>query len=218
MNSFNYKTLVKKGIAGVCFFCFSFGSISPSLAKRPDVPGKDDFERLIKIYGKRESQMDFKKLSFMGLLNKTKKSKGKIFLSKGKIAINLEEEMKTKIIFDGKNLWYLTRTSLGEKRREKLDFKKTHAQALISVLFNSPQFFKTFKFVSSKPKGRRFEFLFVPKQKSHDIEFLKIKVEKERILQAIIRWKSLKNREEYTFSNIQRKKAISSEHFNIENF
>ena len=210
MEKYYYKTLCCI-LMSFQFWHLSFGLTGNK--KSQTLPGKSYFERIIKIYGEKHTQMDFKKTTYIALLNKTKKAKGRIFLSNGKMAVHINDEMGTQIIFDGRGLWYLTKSHAGKKKKEKLDLKNNQEQSLVSVLFNSRRFFKVFKFVRTQPKGRRFVFSFVPRERQ-DMESLLIKVEGEKILQATIKWKTLNNEEEYTFSDIQRRKNIPGKYFN----
>lgn len=150
--------------------------------------------------------MDFKKNTYLDLLKKTKNSAGKIFIRKSFFLLKVEDTLKTKFLFDGKDLLYITKYT--KKPLKIILNKTTNNQIILSILFQSDLLLKQFKIVSSRVKGRAKIVLLKPLDINSDIDFFSVKTEKNKILKVWFNWKNPKNTEEYSFSNIQFNKNI----------
>ena len=158
--------------------------------------------------------MNFQKKTHLKILQKTRKSSGKIFLSQGLMKLEIKDSMNTEIIFDKTHLWYKTSTPDGKIKTVKIDFKnKVKNKAIVSFLFNPDLFFQVFRFVSSRSKGRATIFEFLPIQKTENISRFSIKIEGDRILLVQVEWKDLNTLEEYTFSDIRMNQKIPAKAF-----
>ncbi|MCY4322042.1 MAG: outer membrane lipoprotein carrier protein LolA [Bdellovibrionaceae bacterium] len=212
-----FKTLEKGGkVRGTYYFyigLFSvilFSGFSFSLSFL-------DFKNLIQGYAKNSGvRMDFEKKTYLKLLHKTKTSKGEIFLSKGSILLKIEDPLKTKIIFDGKHLWYITSPAGEKKQVLEWDIQTSlKNKSLLSFLFHPHLLFQNFRVVHSRPKGRTWIFQFEPIHNNSEIQSFSVKVDGKRILTAWIKWKNLGNEEKYTFSNIQFNQKIPLKYFQV---
>lgn len=161
--------------------------------------------------------MDFEKKTYLKLLKKTKVSKGEILMSKGSLALKMEDNLKTRIISDRNYLWYITSPPGEQEQTVKIDLGEMAGKnkVFLSLLFSPELLFQQFHFVSSRPKGRTWILDFKPVKTDSEIQSFSVKVDGRLILKAWIKWKNLGNEEEYTFSNIRFNQKISSENFQI---
>ncbi|MDE0119420.1 MAG: outer membrane lipoprotein carrier protein LolA [Bdellovibrionales bacterium] len=176
-----------------------------------------DFKSLIQGYVKNSGvKMRFEKKTYLKLLHKTKTTEGEVFLSKGSVLLKMADPLKTKIIFNGKRLWYIT-SPLGEKRQilEWDAQTSPKSRGLLSFLFRPDLLFQNFRLVLSRPKGRTWILSFEPVHNHSEVQSFSVKVDGTRILTAWIKWKNLGNEEKYTFSNIQFNQNIPLEYFQV---
>ena len=177
-----------------------------------------DFKKIIQKYVQSTGvKMNFEKKTFLKLLNKIKISKGEILISKGSIVLKVEDYLKTRILSDRNHLWYITSPPRERKQIVKINLKNVadKDKAFLSFLFYPELFFQVFQFVSSRPKGRTWILDFKPVNDDSDIQSFSVKVDGKLILKAWLKWKSLGNEEEYTFSNIRFNQKILPENFQI---
>ena len=179
-----------------------------------------DLKNIMQRYAQSSGvKMDFKKNTHLKLLKKTKMSKGQIFIKKGSLFLTVEDALHTKILFDGKDIWYIT-SSEGEQRQAvRIALTKASKnKMLLSFLFHPDWLFQKFRFVSSHFKGRAQVVVLEPINKNSDIHSFSVKVEKELILKAWLKRKNPEDEEEYTFSNIRFNQKISPQVFQIKNY
>ncbi len=159
--------------------------------------------------------MHFDKETSLKLLKKTKLSKGFIFLSGARLSLEVKDSLNTRILFDGKSLWYIVMPPGGKKQVMKIN-EKEHGwnKALLSLLFRPDVFFQKFRFVSSRPKGRTWLLDFEPKEGS-EIKTFSLKVDGKRLLKLWILWRLTGNKEVYTFSNIRFNQQIPARRFKL---
>ena len=177
-----------------------------------------NFKQIIQRYVQNSGvKMNFKKSTYLKLLKKTKVSKGEILMSRGSIALKVEDNLKTRIISDRNYLWYITSPSGEQKQTVKIDLKNIAGKnkAFLSLLFSPELLFQEFHFVSSRPKGRTWILDFKPVKNDSEIQSFSVKVDGRLILKAWLKWKNLGNEEEYTFFNIRFNQKITSENFRI---
>lgn len=161
--------------------------------------------------------MNFEKKTYLKLLKKTKVSKGEILMSKGSIALKMEDNLKTSIVSDRNYLWYMTSPPGEQKQTVKIDLRKVTGKnkMFLSLLFSPELLFQQFRFFSSRPKGRTWILDFKPVENDSEIQSFSVKVDGRLILKAWIKWKNLGNEEEYTFSNIRFNQKMAPENFQI---
>ena len=193
-----------------CFFCMSglcFAGAGGAFSLK-------NFKNIIQRYKLSSGvTMNFDKETTLALLKKTKLSKGFVFLSGAKVALEVKDSLNTRILFDGKSLWYTAFPPGGKKQVMKIsDKEKGWNKALLSLLFRPEVFFQEFRFVSSRPKGRTWLLDFEPKT-SAEIKTFSLKVDGTRLLKLWILWRSTGNKEVYTFSNIRFNQKISARRF-----
>lgn len=159
--------------------------------------------------------MEFKKNTYLDLLQKTKNSKGKIFIQKNLFLLQMEDILKTKIFCDGKTLSYTTAHS--KKAITVTLNKEIKNKTILFILFQPQKLFQQFKIKRVYFKGRAKVEVLKPLDINSDIDFFSVKTEREKVLKINLQWKNPKNKEEYTFFNIQFNKKILPEVFNIKN-
>ena len=185
-------------------FCLLAGSLTVSFAgsSLPEKP-RVQFKGIVQKYAKNSGvKMNFKKKTYLSLLGKTKQSAGTLFLSKGTFILKGDDTLKTKLFFDGKDLWHTTHPPGEKKQTIKVDLKSTQKNPL-SFLFQPDLFFQKFKFISAHPKGRTWVLNFEPVNPQWEIKSFEVKIEGKRILQVKLKWKDPENKEEYSFSHIR---------------
>ena len=200
-------------------YCFYIGFFSVGLFSISAFSlSSPDFKSLVQGYAENSGvKMRFEKKTYLKLLHKTKISKGEVFLSKGSILLKMADPLKTKIIFNGKHLWYITSPSGEKKQVLKWDAKtSSKTKVPLSFLFRPDSLFHNIRFVLSRPKGRTWILNFEPLHNSSEIQSFSVKVDGKIILAAEIKWKNLGNEEEYTFSNIQFNQNIPLEYFQVD--
>lgn len=163
--------------------------------------------------------MHFKKKTYLKLLKKTKKSTGEILISKGAFVLQVKDHLNTQILFDRKNLWHIV-SPVGEKKQiSQIHLKQAEQnRQMLSILFLPETLFQTFRFVSSRVKGRTWILNFRPIDKHSEVKNLSIKVDGNLILKALLKWKNSGNEEEYVFSNIRFNQSFSNQLFQISSF
>ena len=177
-----------------------------------------DFKKIVHKYTQNKGvRMNFEKQIYLKLLQKTKKSKGEILMSKGSFVLKVADLLNTRILFDGNHLWYIVSPSGAKEQIEQINLNTAEQNKhLLSFLFSSDMFFQKFRFVSSRSKGRTWVLDFEP-VKSSDIKSFSVKVDGGLILKIWLEWKNSENTEEYTFSNIRFNQNISTRQFQMTN-
>lgn len=105
--------------------------------------------------GKSVTQLEVEKTTVFELLDKTTKSKGEIFLGKGKFRWNILTPEKSQIVFDGKMLWTSQEDSNGGKTqvtKSRVD-GKAKDQILIKLLAGDGKLSTKFKIEKLEAKG-----------------------------------------------------------------
>ena len=198
------------------FFVFYLGFLCLHARGKVETPAfsSADFKKVLQKYaGNSGVRMNFTKITRVSLLNKIKKSKGEIVLSRGAFVLRLSDQFRTRILFDKKDLWYITAPPGEKPQKERIS---TGFKTPLSVLFQPEKLFAQFQFVSSRPKGRTWVLDFVPAEGGPaDIRSFSVKVDKDRILTVWIKWKNPDNEEEYRFSHIRFHQEITPSVFAI---
>ena len=144
-------------------------------------------------------------------------SEGEIFLSKGRILLEVNDHLNTRILFDGNGLWYIRSPKKKEKQIVKMNLETAYGnKVFISFLFEPNLFFQSFRFVSSRFKGRSQILNFETIDADSEIQSFSAKVEGKLILTAWLKWKNLGNEEEYSFSNIRFNQDIPDHYFRVD--
>ena len=102
--------------------------------------------------------MNVKKITRLNFLKKNRISHGKIFLSKGLMALQMVDSMGTRIIFDkAKNvIWYITDFESNSQKVVKVDLSGNKGlESFLVFLFYRERFSDVFRFASSRSKGTR---------------------------------------------------------------
>ena len=161
--------------------------------------------------------MSFEKETALALLKKVRLSRGRVFLSGRRIALEIEDSLNTRIVFDGKSLWYIV-SPPGEKKQmvRMKEGADSQNRALLSILFRPDVFFQQFRFLSSRPKGRTWILDFAPANSESEIKSFSVKTDGKRILKLWTLWSSTGNKETYTFSNIRFHQSISPRRFQVK--
>ena len=163
------------------------------------------FKQLLQKYQKSSGvTMAFKKHAYFPLLKKNKTSQGALFLSKEKMLLKLRDHLKTQILFDGQK-WWLMLTPPGEKQ----EVKAIQPDHNITLLFQAQAFFRHFRFISQKTKGRTQILNFQSQSPEAPLGSLSVQVENERMLKVWLTWRGSGNQEVFTFSNIQFNQKLS---------
>ena len=205
----NMKLIIFCSLILISFKTFS--KSDPVLNKAPSL--KKVIHKYVSNKGVR---MNFQRTLELKLLKKTKKTRGKITLSKSSISLQLEDTLKTRIVFSGDNLWYITSPAGQKKKIVKINLKeKDQDKNFLSLLFNSESLFQKFRFISSRQKGRTWILNFEASQPSVEISSFSVKIDGKLLLKAWLRWREFGDKEEYTFSNIQFNQEIPSNFFHI---
>ena len=161
--------------------------------------------------------MRFKKTTYIPLLEKQIISTGRIFLSKGRVRLNVDDPLHTSFIFIKQVLWYITcpdRVQAPGVMKWDL-LKQAGAGRMILALFNKDLFGKMFRFVSWKMKGRARVFSFAPVDLKSDVQALSLKTSDHLLLKADLKWKNL-NLEEYAFFDIRLKQSLRADLFQTD--
>ena len=178
----------------------------------------EEFTSIVQEYHNNSGiKMNFQKKVHLKLLKKNKTSKGTITLSKGRFILKIEDKRKSTIIFNGKNLLYITDPPDEEKRQVLQMDPKTGdpSSVFLSFLFTPKNFVKKVKLVSSLPKGRTWILKFEILNPESQIDFFSVKTDGVLILQAMIKRKNKLSTQEYIFSNIRRNQNIPPSAFQI---
>ncbi len=161
--------------------------------------------------------MNFEKKVYLKLLKKTKFSSGEFFLSKGRIVLKVKDALNTRILFDKNQLWYITSPPKEKEQIVRRDIKNSDQnKLLLSFLFRPDFLFQEFRFVSARSKGRTWILDFEPVRKGSEIKSFSVKVDGKLILKIGIKWDSLGNEEEYTFSDIRFNQNIPARYFQVK--
>ena len=122
------------------------------------------------------------------LLGKETVAPGTIYLSSKKFRWDSEGNEKSKIIYDGQNIWTIQEPPKGFKAppqitKMKLD-KKSESQLFLNSLFQE-NFNSQFKLTKTTKVDQNWEFNLKPLQKSLGVDELKIKVDAKNELKEI---------------------------------
>ena len=157
------------------------------------------FKSLLQKYqNNRGVKMAFHKQAYFPLLKKRTSSQGEFFLSQNKVRLDLQDPHNTQILFDGRKWWHIIAPA-GEPKQ----VSAIQPDSNIAVLFQPEVFFKNFRFVLKKTKGRAQILHFKPQGKKAQLEALSVKIERDRILKVWLKWKGSGNEEVFSFSNIR---------------
>lgn len=134
---------------------------------------------LSKIHKAQVAKFEVEKKTKSELLGKETVAPGVIYVSANKFRWDTEGDEKSKIIYDGQNIWTVQEPPKGFKAppqitKMKLD-KKTESQVFLNSLFQE-NFNKQFTVTKKIKTDTNWEFYLKPKQKSLGVEELIIKV------------------------------------------
>ncbi len=149
------------------------GTVATS-ATEPDLQ-----QVLSKIHKASVAKFEVEKKTKSELLGKETVAPGVIYVSANKFRWDTDGDEKSKIIYDGQNIWTVQEPPKGFKAppqitKMKLD-KKTESQVFLNSLFQE-NFNKQFAVTKKVKTDNNWEFYLKPKQKSLGVEELIIKV------------------------------------------
>lgn len=183
--------------------CFVGGSLSSWAFD------KNHFLQVLKNYKQKTTvQMGVNKTVKQPLINRTIRSSGVFYYSRGQWRWDQYQPQKSTTTYDGKNLRHQL---YGNNTVHKVQFIKP---SILALLFNPNRFFKRFKYMKKEKKGRTSVYLFAP-LKGDDMESLSLQIEKDRILHVSIQWKEGLGEELYEFSSIQFNKPLAKKWFKV---
>jgi outer membrane lipoprotein carrier protein len=152
-------------------------------------------------------------------LTKPKEASGKLYFSKGKIRMKIEDPEPSLLVLAGKDIW------LEEKQPKDFGGKiqVTHfkadraskSSALLALLFGESEIWKELTLVEKKNTSGEVSFQLKPKdQKRLEIKDLKVVLsEKKHQLKAISYSDELENLTEYNFSSVKKSTTAKPELF-----
>ena len=138
----------------------------------------DHFKEIVQKYAQNSGvKMNFNKKTSLTLLGKTKKIYRELFFyPKGTFILKGKDTLKTKLVFDGKELWHTTHPP-GEKKQNYKSRSQIYPKKSLSFLFQPDLFFQKFKFISSHQKGRTWILNFQPLDPEWEIKSFWVKIE-----------------------------------------
>ena len=196
----------------ILFFLFPLVSQSKSLSPKESKIALNKLKIVLKKYHKQNIFMKVEKKLHLPFIKKVKKERGSLHLSRNKFRLQTQTSPKSLIIFDGNYLWY--QSNLEENTVFK--FQANHLYFyLFSKIFNSNQFFKTFKIIQTTKEDSVYVF---------HLHFIKEKKEIKKITLTIgnyiqkldIFWEDLNNYQSYRFYKPWFKKGISQSLFTFK--
>lgn len=162
-----------------------------SKAKDPDLKNI-----LSKIRQSALVTFDVEKKTRSELLGKVTEAPGKIYLSSKKFRWDTEGNEKSKIIYDGQNIWTIQEPPKGFKAppqitKMKLD-KKSESQVFLNSLFRK-NFDSQFQLTKRSKTSDGWTFYLKPVKKNLGVSELKIKIDDKQSLKEISYTDEIKN-------------------------
>ena len=193
----------------VLFFLFPLISQSENLSSKESKIALNKLKVVLKKYHKQNVFMKVEKKLYLPFIKKVKKERGSFHLSRNKFRLQTQTSPKSLIVFDGKYLWY--QSNLEENTVFK--FQTNHPYLyLFSKIFNSDQFFKTFKVIQATKKDSVYTYNLHPIKKNKEIK--KIILTAGNYIQKLdIFWEDLNNHQSYKFYKPWFKKEIAQSLF-----
>jgi outer membrane lipoprotein-sorting protein len=164
--------------------------------------------------------MKVKKKTEMAILKKTKTGDGQIFLSKGRLRMELSQPDKTILIFDRKQIWlvdYPPAEFGGEPQIGHIKVpKKSKDQALFSFLLGDEKIWNELTLLEKKENDTTLTATFKPKNTSRfsGLTELSISIEKEKKKILSLGYSDdIKNKTSFEFSDIKLGQKLKSDLF-----
>lgn len=159
----------------------------------------------------------------MALLETTTSAKGKLWLRKGKLKLNLiptkSTQGKSTIIVNGKQLWFINEPPKGmqgklQVARRTLAAGELERQGLLSIL-NNGGLMRHFKVYGVHTNGNLIEYLLDPKKQSLGIKKASVVMDKESLEIKSLKYRDTSdNKTEFTFTKTQKNASIQNAIFN----
>lgn len=180
--------------------------------------GTKELKTTLSRYQKSSVLANIEKSVKMVVLEKTEKSEGELFFSKGKFRLEMKDPVSTLIVQDGTTLWIASKLvdfggNWQVSKTKSRSLKKS--QALMGLLFDEKGVWKDFDVAEEKTDGDDKIWVLKPKKKaSTDIMKLQVRANpKDKTIIEISYWDNLENETNYKFKSQKFDAKISSSKF-----
>lgn len=182
-------------------------SKAQSIAKQKKTQ-PDQLLSLNKNYGPQSSlTADVKKTTKLALLDKTKSSSGTLALSRGKLALELEGDEKTRVVVDGVHAWVVSfppkefKDAPRQVLKAKIKGQPKEKMGLAALLSGSG-LLEIFKVTERRAEDKKLIFVLAPKKISSDFKKAVIETNlKATEINKLTYWDELDNESLFEFSN-----------------
>lgn len=175
--------------------------------------------KIDKKYTRSSVQMEVKKKVKMNLLGKLRQTEGKLWLSKGRLRLEMKEPEKALFVVDEKFLWIVNFPPKGFEEatiqviQTKLSSKRARSQGLIQMLTQGG-FFKYFNAVSAVKNKRGFVFFLQPLKTNLEFKRAQMSIDsKGQRIESFSYWDNLDNETTFHFNNVVFGKKIDLKKF-----
>ena len=192
--------------------------------KAPKVATQSDLQKIknvIRRYRKAKSvKMRVKKKVVMSLLDREKKSEGKIFFSKGRLRMDIKKPDESMLLLLNDVIWVVNK--LPKELGGKVQVAKVNTKgpkrknAMIAFLFDSEEIWDEFVILEKNSKGQQSRFKLKPKPKTGltEVELLEIEIDhKKSVVRKLTYWDDLENETSYRFSKVDFKAKVPERKF-----
>lgn len=163
-----------------------------------------ELKSVLMRYQKASVQADIEKNVKMTVLEKTEKSDGKLYFSKGKFRLEMKDPASTLIVQDGNTLWVASKLvdfdgSWQVAKTKSRSLKKS--QAIMGLLFDEKGVWKDFEIAEEKSADDEKVWTLKPKKTANtEISKLQIRLNpKTKSVSEISYWDNLENETSYKF-------------------
>lgn len=164
--------------------------------------------------------MDVERENTYALLEKTEKAKGKMYFSKGKLRLNMEEPKPSHLVIGDEVIWFAEKSDFEKDKWVVVKVAKDkakRAQAFFNLLFGKTGVTKKLELIGNN-KVKDFEsYILKPKKASEFPGVTKLAIifnQNTKEIMFLKYWDDLENETSYELTNIKRKDQSDNSLFN----